>query len=333
MKRSNLMTSQKLSTKSMLIAALWCIAIFAVGDIQAQSSYKVYLAAGVMTPPPNAAEAILKTKVKSSELFQGRYMRLIQFAQIPNARAIGELKAMGLDLQGYIDFGAYLVEFPQDFDLNKLASFGVRSILPIDARWKVAPKLFEQPYASWAWDGQKLATIISLKKGVEIGAGADLLRRAGVQFRQTLPNPAMVYAFIEPSQILDISALPYVSYIELIPPSANPEDDKGRALHRANLVDSESAIGPKYTGAGISILTRDDGGVGPHIDFQGRINNIATEFGPTHGDGVSGIFTGAGNLDPDKRGMAAGAELYVIDYVNKFSRRNLALALEPRCKK
>lgn len=66
-------------------------------------------------------------------------------------------------------------------------------------------------------------------------------------------------------------------------------------------------------------MCRDDGIVGPHIDFQGRIDNSqASGTGGTHGDGVSGIMVGAGNLNPSMRGMAANANLYVVNYESEF---------------
>ncbi len=42
------------------------------------------------------------------------------------------------------------------------------------------------------------------------------------------------------------------------------------------------------------------------------------ELAESHGDGVSGIMAGAGNLNPMMRGMAAGSNLYVVNYQSNF---------------
>jgi PKD repeat protein len=312
-------------------SVLWlmCFWAFAVGALQAQQNYTVYLASGAMTPPANFTPNLkaLPT-VQPVEVHQNRYRRLVQFQQIPDKRMQSLLSDAGLQMEGYVDFGAYLVSVPVGFDWKTVQTLAqIRSVVAMAPEWKVSPKVFEQPYAAWAFDGAQVACIVSFQSGVKAELGAALLRREGLIFKQTLPDPALAYVKLAPSDVLRIAALPFVSYIELVPAPGETEDDKGKALHRSNLVESESSIGPKYNGAGIGVLVRDDGAVGPHLDFHGRITNVATEFGANHGDGVAGIMTGAANLDPDKRGMAAGADLYVVDYVNSFQDQTLPLHL------
>ena len=68
-------------------------------------------------------------------------------------------------------------------------------------------------------------------------------------------------------------------------------------------------------------MVRDDGTIGPHIDFQGRLDNRDTSQqidGDNHGDGVAGVMAGAGNLDPSRRGMAAGSDVYNADRFGSF---------------
>ena len=92
-------------------------------------------------------------------------------------------------------------------------------------------------------------------------------------------------------------------------------------MHRANGLDTQTPGGRNYTGAGIGVMVRDDGTIGPHIDFEGRLDNRNTaQFDPTlnHGDGVAGVMAGAGNLDPSMRGMAAGADIFNADRFESF---------------
>ncbi|MEO1263926.1 MAG: S8 family serine peptidase [Bacteroidota bacterium] len=100
-------------------------------------------------------------------------------------------------------------------------------------------------------------------------------------------------------------------------------------MHRSNVLNAYFSSGRNYDGSGINVLCRDDGLVGPHIDFKGRINNEFVENpsspGGSHGDGVSGIMAGAGNLNPRNKGMAPGANLYVIDYESDFLDETMQL--------
>ena len=96
---------------------------------------------------------------------------------------------------------------------------------------------------------------------------------------------------------------------------------RGKALGRSNGLDTQTLGGRNYTGVGIGVMVRDDGTIGPHIDFQGRLDNLDTDQtdpGENHGDGVAGVMAGAGNLDPSRRGMAAGADVYNADRFGSF---------------
>jgi hypothetical protein len=57
----------------------------------------------------------------------------------------------------------------------------------------------------------------------------------------------------------------------------------------------------------------DDGAIGPHIDFTGRLTQYTTNFNlsNTHGDMVAGIAIGSGNLDPRVMGMAHRTYLHM----------------------
>ena len=74
--------------------------------------------------------------------------------------------------------------------------------------------------------------------------------------------------------------------------------------------------GRKYDGTGVSVAVNDDGFVGPHIDFSGRLeqSDVANDFTGDHGDMVAGILGGAGNLNPMYEGMAKGAKMHIRQY-------------------
>ena len=46
-------------------------------------------------------------------------------------------------------------------------------------------------------------------------------------------------------------------------------------------------------------MMQDDGAIGPHIDYKGRLDQSAVSSSSgNHGDHVGGTVMGAGNLDP-----------------------------------
>ena len=57
------------------------------------------------------------------------------------------------------------------------------------------------------------------------------------------------------------------------------------------MLSTEYNGGLNINGTGVGVMVRDDGIVGPHIDFEGRNFHNLTIDGPSnHSDGVAGIF-------------------------------------------
>ncbi|MBE0640714.1 MAG: S8 family serine peptidase, partial [Bacteroidales bacterium] len=117
---------------------------------------------------------------------------------------------------------------------------------------------------------------------------------------------------VERNALNTIAALPFISYITAVGPQDEPENYSGKTLHRSNVLSSQYVTGRKYDGSGVNVMLQDDGVIGPHIDYEGRIalQSISSNSGD-HGDHVAGTIMGAGNLDPTTQGMAPGADIYV----------------------
>jgi len=126
------------------------------------------------------------------------------------------------------------------------------------------------------------------------------------------------------SSIEKLIELPVVMYIEEVYPDPEPENYTGRTLHRSNYIASDYSAGRHYDGTGVSIMLQDDGVIGPHIDYEGRIGQqfLSYNYGD-HGDHVAGTIMGAGNLDPEAKGMAYGATLYVYGAAPEYPGFNL----------
>ncbi len=310
----------------LVLAAVWLSTFSAFG----QQPYAVQFTWGTEYFPANYAEVRLHPGITPGEVVSGRFVRYIQCNQLPTAAERSELELAGVQFITYVRFGAYLVSLPQNFDFSLLEKLHVRSVVAVPGEWKLARSLREKPYGAWAVHGDKIDVNLQLYPHISIARGAELCRQYGLTVLLEGRENGFLQVQLPEANLAAVATLPFVQYLELKSAPGKPEDIKGRSLHRANLLDSDNSLGKHYNGAGVNVLVRDDGQLGPHIDFQGRLNNLAQglpESG-THGDGVGGIIGAAGNLDPTKKGMAAGANLFTVDYTSEFQDQTLPLHLD-----
>ena len=247
------------------------------------------------------------------------FYTFLQFNEIPIQDQKESMEALGIQFPEYIPYKTYLAFIPSSISSVDLMNYNARSIVPIDFQKKISHTLIDQPFGDWAIVGDQILVIVQRQKQVSLSEMITILDQQGVQVIESSEQSRNIVCQLSENQIESIAQLVEVRWIELIQEPGVPEDTPGRGLHRANAIDRDTPMGRKWTGEGVNVLCRDDGLVGPHIDFQGRIRNLTTNNGSQqHGDGVSGIMSGAGNLNPVIRGMAAGSFLYVVQYVSHF---------------
>ena len=306
---------------------LLLLAVFSQ-PIFAQQTFAVRFQSGTEFFPENYATVRQSPSIATDEAVNGFYVRYLQCTQIPTAAERAALEDEGILFLSYVQFGAYLVALPHDFDLKKLEKIYARSLVPVKTEWKLAQSLREQPFGEWAIHGDWLDVNLQVYPHLSIAQGAELCHKHDMTVLLEGNQNGFLQVRLLKDSLISIAALPWVQSLELVSPPSEPDDTGGRALHRSNLLDSNHALGKKYNGEGVSVLVRDDGPLGPHIDYRGRLNNITEPGGDgTHGDGVGGILTGAGNLDPTTKGMAIGATLYTTRYTPEFQDLTLPLHL------
>ncbi|MFN4080480.1 MAG: S8 family serine peptidase, partial [Saprospiraceae bacterium] len=305
------------------------ITVLCVVSSTAQQRYPVYFESGVQFLENNFDGRFDALRATPKELFNGRFVRLVQCASVPNATQRALVERAGMQIIDYIPYGAYIASFPEGFDFQVLSAIHARSVSPVLPEWKIARNLREQPHGEWAVRGEFVEITLTVWPHIPIPQAAEHCARAGVKVLAQGRYDGVLTALIHRDEINNTAALPFVKGLELIAPPGQPEDTRGRALHRANMLDVAHPDGLKYTGEGVSVLVRDDGAVGPHIDFQGRMVDLSTSnaANATHGDGVGGIMSGAGNLNPYMRGMAAGSRMFVTNYEAGFQDITLDLHL------
>lgn len=247
---------------------------------------------------------------------------IVQFEQTPNQSIQDAFRNRDIALKNYISDSSYFLFIPETVDAEFLKNSGIVSLLPVPREFKMSAKIRNGEIGNWAQQGDNVLVNLVYHRSIGLTQLVSEINSVpGVMILQQLKGGNMVTLAVPSSQLNAVASLPAARWIELIQEPDVKDDTRGRALHRSSNLDTQTATGRNYTGEGIGVMVRDDGVVGPHIDFQGRINNSdasGTNTANDHGDGVAGIMAGAGNLNPRQRGMAAGADVYVVNYVASF---------------
>lgn len=292
----------------------------AVSMAQNQNDYSLHFKNLTMEPAENVDFVNLSATLNAGEVFDGKIYRIVQFKEIPVKSTRDVLSENGVVLLDYIPHFGYFAAIDQGLSAEELAATGVRSILGIDRSIKLAPMLFEESYPDYALRGDgRIALLVTyfetagqepVLRSLEENGGEIVSHQAGGRF---------VHLVSEIGNIDRLAALPFVNYIEPIYPEPEPENYTGRTLHRSNAIANDFSTGRYYDGTGVSVMLQDDGKIGPHIDFEGRlIEQFISFFGGEHGDHCAGIIGAAGNLDPTLRGNAYGADLYTYSAAPEY---------------
>jgi hypothetical protein len=289
----------------------------------AQNPYTIVFQDEVL-PMPENINTFEWNQMPDSAFYRDGVYGWIQFYETPNQATQDLFKANGLELISYIPHQTYLFRFPQNTSISFLHNNGVRSIVPVEARFKMHQNLKNGMIGDWAVQGDSYLVTLQYYEEADAPQVISELAAYGVAVKERHDVINVIDVVVPNNAVETIASLPFVKWMEVIVAPSTPDSDEGRNIHRANLLDTGIPGGRNYTGDGVGVMCRDDGAVGPHIDFTGRhISGNGDNGGSnTHGDGVSGIMAGSGNINPRYRGMAVGADLHVVFYVPQFTDSN-----------
>jgi hypothetical protein len=311
---------------------LLAIGLFCSVNTIAQQNTSIYLQSGTVQPASNLSEFI--SEASPSDVFNGYYYRFLQFNSLPGMAEQNALRQNGLVIMDYVPKNTFMVAIPLGFNKSLLSGFNVRAVLKQSAAQKISRNIIGG-FQSWAINERGTVDLnIQYQGNISHAAALASALEHGKLLSQE-PKNRTITLRVSDFSMMNLAAQPWVFYINTIAAPGEKEDTRGRSLHRSNVINSDYATGRHYDGKGVSIAVADDGFVGPHIDFAGRLTNFATGVGQTHGDMTTGIAGGAGNLNPTIRGMASGADLYsynigaypqVIDAVANFNNHGIVIA-------
>ena len=283
-----------------------------------QNSSDINFQGETFNMPENIATFQWSQMPESSKMDNG-YIVWVQFYETPSQTVQDLFKQNKVELIEYIPQKTYLAFFLKNTNIGLLRNNGVRSIVAVPGNAKISNTLKNPPYDYYAMDGNNILVTLQFHKNVSPEYAIQQLAEQQIAVKQQYKGSNIIDLSIPNNCLEELANQSFVKWVELIVAPSTPDDTRGRSLHRSSNLDTQTSAGRNYTGLNVGVVCRDDGIVGPHIDFQGRIDNsLASGTGQTHGDGVSGIMAGAGNLNPSNRGMAAGSLLYVVNYQSNF---------------
>lgn len=254
-----------------------------------------------------------------NELINGHFYRIIAFETVPTEDVKRNLANAGIQLLDYLPNSAFLAAISNDVDWSVLEN---ATVLPILNNYKLSELLSKQEYPHWTLFGTDQIELVAVYfEDLEYADAVVQITSIGAIIVDENQNQHTVTVRINLSNIDALFSLNAFHYFDVVPAESIPENGNSRANHRSNVLWTENSDGLKYNGTGITIMMQDDGIIGPHIDYSGRIDQsncsgCSTDPSDTHGDHVSGTIMGAGNLNPANRGMAHGADLLVYSSSN-----------------
>lgn len=286
------------------------IALFSFGNTNAQQVKSLHFKSGKIIPELNINQLEEHT-VSLNELVNGNYYRIIQFSEIPTSTQKENLISSGITLLDYVPDYAFYASIQENADLNVLKQFKAISVIPISVESKLTRQLKEKNYPHWTLFGTSQIELNTMYfETVSKIQAENKLRRLGATI--LVSNDVQIINFrIDLSKLEEVYAQSEFYYFEQIDEPGQPENFRSRTNNRSNTILTEYAAGLKFDGTGMTVMLQDDGIIGPHIDYTGRIDLRVTTDAGNHGDHTSGTIMSAGNLNPRGRGMAPGADLLV----------------------
>ncbi|MBK7762259.1 MAG: S8 family serine peptidase [Bacteroidetes bacterium] len=275
------------------------------------NAQKLYMKSGEFTPQENIQT--VSDFANWTDVQYGKHSYcILQFSGSTSPETRKSIsKETGIEFQDYLPKYAFIAAVPKSLNVSELAKFQIRSILPFEAKYKIAPKLMQRPFPTWMDRGNgRVEVLVSFHKDLFSSKNPPLINNQSIQLKNWMKvNQAIIE--LNESQLNELASYPYVKFIEATSAPVEYDNLTERSNHRVNTIDASYVTGLHYDGTGVSVAVGDDGLIGPHIDFQGRITNHTGSNSGTHADHVCGIVAGGGNFDPITSGNARGSSLHI----------------------
>lgn len=279
---------------------------------QHNRAYNLYLKSGTTVPLPTL-ELPAKRQGGTLRVAGSDEVKfvIIQFLNIPNEAEIRQLNSAGITLLDYIPENAYTATVHGQPDRNVLQLAGARAIVEPGPEQKIQPALLGINLPAHAVrEAGKVDVRISYVKTM---ATADLLKGLDSLHVRLLSDDLSAYQVIGARVPIDaltaVAGLPWVQYIEAVPPPEELLNDKSEAATRASLLTSALPGQRQLNGEGVVIGIGDSGNLLEHIDISTRLLSYDQETSYWHGVHVTGTAAGGGIMNEKYKGYAPKASI------------------------
>jgi hypothetical protein len=288
--------------------------------------YRLYFQNETILLNENKTTFLEKNDFVAADFFEGKAYRLMQFNELPNAKTRQKLAREGVSLLDYLPERAYIAVFKEQAQYDFLRKYNIRAISKLKTEWKINKALLPTAFGDWAMHNEYEEILLQCFEDVSFSAALQTLEKEGVTVTKQFPTRKFLYAKVKVREIQRIANLPFIWHLDVVPPAGIPDDSDSRALHESNQIDNEFSNDLRINGDGVRVQVRDDGTVGPHIDFKGRLTELSRYNNSlNHGDMVTGCVGGAGNLNPKMKGIATGAHFFITEYDATFTDTTIGL--------
>ena len=250
-----------------------------------------------------AAQAQLKVQLKSGtyHITEGTFKQLSNtqatygvglWDRVVLAEDKKALADLGVELGHYLPKNSFEVKIPAGVTIAQLRDAGLSAFVKWTPRMKLDGPLAIGDWPEWA----------VLNDG-----------RVAVQFKtsENWSAPSLVSqvvdlddhwhtAVVKPDMLNLLAKDDAVLFIQAIEEPGTPENNNSRAAARTAYSQGQTP----FDGSNVVVGLGDDGDIGPHADYKGRLTSLAGNSIGDHGDHVAGTIFGAGNIDPTAEGNA-----------------------------
>ena len=308
----NSSTSMRTITKRFLLffAAAAVLTAFKPAD------FNLLLQSGVYQLPEGQ---IMQTFKANSQ--NGYYYRIMQFYALPNDVQKEAMERKGILFFDYLPKKAFLVAIPEGISEMEISAYNIRSIALVTPEMKQTANVAANTFPMWAIDGSNLKVIVAFYPNLSKAFISDHLDALDVTY-SFRPSQGFVRISIPSNKLEQLINDPFIYFIQEDEDPGTPENIRARSSHRVTAIQAHYPGATFYDGTGVTVAVGDDGDIGPHPDYAGRLASYAGPSNGNHGDHVAGTVFGAGNLNPIGQGMAPGAE---VAYFNYFANGNYYL--------
>lgn len=245
-------------------------------------------------------------------VIQGRYYGVVSLNQLPDRREKKALLKEGVDVIEFLPERFYLISLGSVEATAALQPFGVTHVGPFKNafRWVADPASI--PLRAILEDG-RLSLNLSPFKDIALSTFVAALNKVeGLKVEEVNAGFGYVNVSTEGGLIKKLEEIQEVRSIEWAYTEGKTENYTSRALARTQFLSYDNSNDIAYNGNGVSVAIQDNGSIGPHIDYHGRLQaQFTSDNEGDHADHVTGTVGGAGNLNPRHQGQAEGADLYI----------------------